>query len=276
MRRLNVFIIILFLTVYGYGQNGVDTKTATDAKTETKTTGETKTTADTTTGTVTTDTKTGEGTGEKKTTDENGIQKLPEGYGNLTWGMYVSEARDKIAGAIVYTDDKRVIVSKDGELEYRYGFFYIDPTLVEEEIPVTAAEKKPGDETGGTAADTTTGTVTGDEKTGEKTGTAPEKKDEGRLFYVSLNFPYLDKDTVYNKIKKKYGKHTGDNIKENQGAIAWDGGDTIVIMWVDNYKKRPYCRRVIYISKKISRELNEYTAKIFNKTELDLIKKINP
>jgi hypothetical protein len=47
-------------------------------------------------------------------------------------------------------------------------------------------------------------------------------------------------------------------------------------MWVDRYKKKPYCRRVVYISKKISKELNDYTYRLFNKTEMDLVKKLNP
>jgi len=165
---------------------------------------------------------------------------------------------------LTYTDDKKIIVSKDGELEYRYGFFYIDPQLTDMDIPLAETDKQPETGTDTTAGDTTTDTATA------------EKKDEGRLFYVSLNFPYLDKDVVYNKIKEKYGLHTGDNIKNNQGAIAWKSDDTIIIMWVDNYKKRPYCRRVIYISRKISKEVSTYTSNIFNRTELDLIKRINP
>lgn len=260
MRRLNIFILIIFLAAAGFGQNTVDTKTSADSKTtaDTKTAADGKTvTADTKTST---DTKT-EGTGGNGN-KESGIQKLPVGYGDLTWGMFLSDTRAKIAGVLVYTDEKKIIVSKDGDLEYRYGFFYIDPAVAEDEVPVTGTEVK------------TEGTETG--TTGETAAVTEEKKDEGKLFYVSLNFPYLDKDSVYNKIKKKYGNHSGENIRDNQGAIAWNSEDTIVIMWVDRYKKKPYCRRVVYISKKISKELNDYTNRIFNKTEMDLIKKLNP
>jgi len=241
MRRINAFIIILMLSAAGFSQNTVENKTEGDNSGKS----DTITAADT----------------EKKGQDK---QKLPLGYGNLAWGMYVSEAMDKIAGTLTYTDDKKIIVSKDGELEYRYGFFYIDPQLTDMDIPLAETDKQPETGTDTTAGDTTTDTATA------------EKKDEGRLFYVSLNFPYLDKDVVYNKIKEKYGLHTGDNIKNNQGAIAWKSDDTIIIMWVDNYKKRPYCRRVIYISRKISKEVSTYTSNIFNRTELDLIKRINP
>lgn len=177
--------------------------------------------------------------------------KIPDGYGNLTWGMYLSEARDKISGILTYTDEKKIIISKDKEMQYYYGFFYKEPSA--DAIP----EKK-------------------DETAPAGDGTAKPEKDEGKLFYVSMNFPYLDKDAVYDKIQKKYGKHTGENIKDNQGAIAWDAENTVIIMWIDRYEKKPYCRKIIYISKAISKELNEYTSTIFNKTELDLLKQINP
>ncbi len=248
MRKLNIFILIILLAAAGFSQNTVDTKTATEEKTGTV---DTKTTTDT-------KTESADNTLKK----ESEIQKLPVGYGDLTWGMYLSDTRPKIAGVLVYTDEKKIIVSKDGDLEYRYGFFYIDPAAAEDEVPVAGTEVR----TEGTETATTEGTTTA----------AEEKKDEGKLFYVSLNFPYLDKDSVYNKIKKKYGNHSGENIKDNQGAIAWNSDETIVIMWVDRYKKKPYCRRVVYISKKISKELNDYTYKLFNKTEMDLIKKLNP
>lgn len=195
---------------------------------------------------------------EETKTDSTGdkIEKLPEGYANLTWGTYLSEAKDKISGRLTYTDDKTVIISKDNELEYYYGFFYREPEPAD----------KTGEEPAGTA---------------DKTGTAGKEetappKDEGKLFYVSLNFPYLDKDAVYEKIKKKYGVHTGETIKDNQGAIAWDSEKTVVLMWIDRYGKKPYCRRITYISKDISKELNDYTNTIFNKTEIELMKKLNP
>ncbi len=182
----------------------------------------------------------------------NKIENLPEGYANLTWGTYLSEAKDKISGRLTYTDDKTVIISKDNALEYYYGFFY----------------KKPETSEKSTDTNDTTGTPEIDETT--------PPKDEGKLFYVSLNFPYLAKDAVYEKIKKKYGVHSGETLKDNQGAIAWDSEKTVVLMWVDRYEKKPYCRRIIYISKDISKELNNYTDTIFNKTEIELIKKLNP
>jgi hypothetical protein len=248
MCRINIILMIILLTAVGFSQNTTDTNTA----------------AGNTTGTAgtNTSTRTNAESGGATANNESGIAKLPVGYGELTWETYLSDAREKIAGVLVYTDEKKIIVSKDGNLEYRYGFFYVDPVVAEDEVPSTeTAVRTEGTEN-----------VTAD-------GTAPaaeDRKDEGKLFYVSLNFPYLDRDSVYKKIEKKYGKHSGENIKDNQGAIAWSSDDTIVIMWVDRYKKKPYCRRVVYISKKISKELNDYTYRLFNKTEMDLVKKLNP
>lgn len=246
MRRLYVLLLILFFATTVYSQNKTAEKTAakTETKTETVTDTKTETKAD-----VKTENK---DTNQPADTDVK-TEKIPDGYGNLSWGIYLSEAKDKIAGALTYTDDKRVIVSKDKELEYHYGFFYKEPSADKAEI------KK---------EETAAGT--------DKQAETVQEKDEGRLFYVSISFPYLDKDKVYEKILKKYGKHTGENIKDNQGAIAWDSQNTVIIMWVDRYEKKPYCRRIIYISKPISKELNEYTNTIFNKSEIELIKKMNP
>ncbi|MCL1833080.1 MAG: hypothetical protein FWG49_01135 [Leptospirales bacterium] len=169
-------------------------------------------------------------------------EKIPDGYGDLTWEIYLSDARDKISGVLTYTDEKTVIVSKENEMQYRYGFFYKEP-----------AAAPNNNETENT-----------------------QEKDEGKLFYVSMNFPYLGKDQVYDRIEKKYGKHTSENVKDNKGAIAWNSENTIIIMWVDQYERKPYCRRIIYVSKKVSSELNDYTNTILNKTEIDLIKQMNP
>ena len=176
-------------------------------------------------------------------------EKIPDGYGDLTWAMYLSDARDKISGVLSYSDEKTVIISKDKELEYHYGFFYKEPSADQ---------------------------IQADPNAGNNQTENTQEKDEGKLFYVSMNFPYLGKDQVYEKIQNKYGKHTSENIRENKGAIAWNSDNTIIIMCVDQYERKPYCRRIIYISKKMSSELNTYVNGIFNKTEIDLIKRMNP
>ncbi|HOP28836.1 MAG TPA: hypothetical protein P5120_09335 [Spirochaetota bacterium] len=245
MRRITgILLIILFaLSAYGQNQPGNTTNGKTPAAEEKKADVKPAGTEEKKTDTG------GDATGDK-------ISTLPEGYANLTWGTYLSDAKDKINGRLTYTDDKTVIISKENELQYYYGFFYKEPETAEKTAVKT---------------EDTTGTA---DTTGND-GAAPPK-DEGRLFYVSLNFPYLDKDAVYEKIKTKYGVHSGETLKDNQGAIAWDSEKTVVLMWVDRYENKPYCRRIIYISKDISKELNDYTNTIFNKTEIELMKKLNP
>jgi len=182
---------------------------------------------------------------------------LPSGYGEALWDSYLTDTKDKISGRLIYTDDKTIIISKDGDLEYHYGFFYQDPLITGESTEITAEPENRAD------------------NTSEQPG-AEEIKDEGKLFYVSLKFPYIDKDLVYNKIKEKYGIHTSEDIKNNQGAMVWDSDKTVVLMWIDRYEGKPYCRRIVYVSKEISARLNEYHYTIFNKREIELIKKLNP
>ncbi len=239
MRKLTGILLVLLLAVSVSAQNKPEKKTDTKKPAAEEKKAEVKPA----------------GTEDKKTdTTSDKIEKLPEGYANLTWGTDLSDAKSKISGRLTYTDDRTVIISKDNELEYYYGFFYKAPETVEKGMEQPAGK---------------------DENKDKGKETAPPK-DEGKLFYVALNFPYIDKDLVYEKIKAKYGPHTGETIKDNQGAIIWDSEKTVVIMWIDRYGKKPYCRRIIYISKDISKELNDYTSTIFNKTEIDIMKRLNP
>lgn len=184
---------------------------------------------------------------EQKDTKEKTVTKnIYDGYEGLTWGIRLTAARDKIKGKLYFTDEKTLVLSRDGELDYHYGFFYQDPAM--EKADTAEAAKKEG----------------------------TEKSDEGKLFYVALKFPYLSMDEVRKKIEEKYGPATTENMNKNQGAIAWNGEKTIVIMWVDRYENKPFCRRITYVSKEITRELNDYQIKVFNRVELELIRKLNP
>jgi len=162
---------------------------------------------------------------EKKSVTVTGIT---DGFGNLKWGTPLSEVKKGILGKLYYTDDRQIVISRDGELEYKYGFFY-DNT-----------------------------------------------KPEGRFFYVSLGFPYLSIEEVKSRLESKFGKPTSETVSKNQGAMAWDSEKTIIILWVDSYENKPFSRRITYLGKEIARELNEFQKNVFNKTELDIINKLNP
>ncbi len=172
---------------------------------------------------------------------------ISEGYGSITWGTLLSGARSSIRGKMVFTDEKSVIVTKDGELKYTYGFFYVDPGETEAEAA----------------------------KEGESQQ-APVKVDEGKLFYVILSFPYLNLQDVRKKYTEKYGAPNIENVEKNQGAVAWDDPKSIIVIWVDDYEGKPYTRRVSYVSKEIAKEVNDYSFRMFNKTELELIKALVP
>ena len=183
----------------------------------------------------------------KKT--ETAKSSIPAGYGSVTWGTLLSKARKDITGKLAFTDERTQIISRDGHLEYHYGFFYVDPAVVSAETADTAKDKKDKNE-----------------------GIA----DEGTLFFVSLKFPYLSMKEVRKKLEDRFGPSTNENIVKNQGAIAWDSEKTLVVMWIDRYRNNPYCRRITYLSKDTVKQLNEYTGRMFSKVELDLIKKLNP
>jgi hypothetical protein len=190
---------------------------------------------------------------QKDPKEKKAAKNIYDGYEGVAWGTRLTAARDTIKGKLYFTDEKSLILSRDGELDYHYGFFYQDPAM--EKADSAEAVKKEG-------ADK------------QKEGT--DKSDEGKLFYVALKFPYLSMDEVRKKIEEKFGPATTENMNKNQGAIAWNGEKTIVIMWVDRYENKPYCRRITYVSKEITRELNDYQIKVFNRVELELIRKLNP
>ncbi len=169
-------------------------------------------------------------------------KNLPEGYGSLKWGTLYGAARSGVMGKISYTDEKRQIISKDGDIEYLYGFFY-------KEVP-TAAEEKPE--------------------------TAAKAPPEGRLFYVNVRFPYLALSDLNKKMQERYGASSGETLTNNQGALVWDAEKTAIILWVDQYEKKPFCRKITYVGKEIAKELNEYQKEIFSSTEIEILKRLAP
>lgn len=184
---------------------------------------------------------------QKQSASQKQNVTIPEGYGSIKWGTLLSGARNSIKGKMVFTDEKSVIVSQEGELKYTYGFFYVDP---EKSAAETAKEGKQKE--------------------------SADKIDEGKLFYVILSFPYLGLQDVKKKYTEKYGVPNIENISKNQGAIAWDDAKSIIVIWVDDYEGKAYTRRVSYVSKQIAKEVNDYSFRMFNKTELELIKALAP
>ena len=180
--------------------------------------------------------------------DKGKSANVADGYGDLKWGAETSKAKSSIKGKIKFTDEKKVIISNDGEIEYYYGFFYIDPAKDEKTAAAETDKKQP----------------------------QVQPKDDGRLYYIALKFPYLALEKVKELMIKKYGQSTGESIKNNQGSISWDSAESVIILWVDRYENNPFCRRITYISKKIAKETNDYQNTVFNKTEIEILNKLNP
>lgn len=188
---------------------------------------------------------------QEKNDPKGDKSKIPDGYGKVKWGAPLTSVKNDISGKLTYTDDKTVIISKEGEIEYHYGFFYIDPASA----PI-ATEKKSAEDKNAAKPD--------------------EKKDEGELFYVAIKFPYLSREEVQARIEKNYGSPLAENVKNHQGAVAWNSDQTIIIMWLDRYENKPYCRRITYISRKIADKMNTHQRNIFKKAELDILDKLKP
>jgi hypothetical protein len=184
--------------------------------------------------------------GSESPKSDSGQKSAPEGYGSAQWGSPASKAKDSVMGKITFIDEKRVITSRDGEIDYQYGFFFYDPSVVKLE----SAEKKEGE--------------------------AGQPPAEARLYYVSISFPYIALNDVRKKIEEKYGAPNGESLTKNQGAVIWDSEKTTIILWVDRYENKPFSRKITYVSKAIAKEVNEYQIKVFSRQEIDILKKLAP
>ena len=175
---------------------------------------------------------------KKGSKTKRAAKNIPAGFGSLNWGTLISKAKGNVLGKIVFSDNKKIIKSRDGDIDYLYGFFYVDPAVVKKASPSATLE--------------------------------------GKLFYVSIGFPYLSMDDVKKKIEGKYGSPNGENVKNNQGAMLWDSEKTTIVMWIDEYEKKPFCRKITYVGKEIAKEINEYQKKVFNRKELEILEKLSP
>jgi hypothetical protein len=197
-----------------------------------------------------------------------------EGFGGLKWGISIAEARKGLKGKVVYDDEKRMIVTRDGEITYRYGFFFKKKEDVKE-----GAGKQPQPKKEEAAAKPDDTAAAQPDKPKEETPkeTLPvtaedDTEGETKLFYVVSEFPYIALEDIRKKMTEQYGDSTGDTMSKAQGAMLWDTVNGVAIVWVDAYEKKPYCRRITYVSKTIVKELNSYQTVVFNKRELEVIK----
>jgi hypothetical protein len=211
------------------------------------------------------------------------IKAPVEGFGGIKWGQSIEEVRKGIKGKIVYDDEKRMIVTRDGEITYRYGFFYklkeaAKPASapVQDKTPATsdktdAAQPVATDKPKDALADKPT------EKQPEPVPASGEEKEgDSKFFFVISEFPYIPLDEIKKKMTTQYGDSSGDTVNKAQGAILWDTGNGVAIVWVDAYEKKPFCRKITYLSKGIAKELNSYQVTVFNKREIEVIKSLVP
>jgi len=211
-----------------------------------------------------------------------------EGFGGLKWGITMEEVRKGIKGKVVYDDEKRIIVTRDGEITYRYGFFYKLKEKKETAKPVkepekpaetTSAEPAKTDATQPAETQPAKADKTAEKQPADETAAAVDEEEpegESKFFYVISEFPYIPLDDIRKKMSTQYGDATGDTVSREQGALLWDTGNGVAIVWVDSYEKKPYCRKITYISKAIAKELNSYQKTVFNKREIEVIKKLVP
>jgi hypothetical protein len=202
-------------------------------------------------------------------------KKPVDGYGGLKWGSSLPDSRKGIKGKIVFDDEKRIIVTREGEITYRYGFVYKEPAA--EKPADTQPQAQPAAvQPAATQSAAPVQPAPAAAKPAPTPAAGKSAEGETKLFYIITEFPYIALDDIKKKMIAEYGDPSGDTITKNQGALIWDSGDGVAIVWVDAYEKKSYCRRISYHSKAISKELSTNLYQEFNKRELDVIKKLAP
>lgn len=179
-----------------------------------------------------------------------GSGSVGEGFGSVTWGSAYQTVRENISGALKYTDENKLIISQDGELTYSYGFFYKDPEVTGNPEPAPSVQPGAGD------------------------NAQPSEAAEGKLFFVKVEFPYLAYEDVRAKYIERFGDPQGSTVEKNRGVLLWENEKTMVVVWVDEYEKKPYCRKITYMSKEIVKELADYKKLIFTKREIDALSQL--
>ena len=103
-----------------------------------------------------------------------------------------------------------------------------------------------------------------------------DMKKMARFFFVSSELPFVPSETLYEKIKGKYGKHTSTTANKKRGAYIWDINNGAVIQWVESYKKQAYSRSIYYASKVIRAEIMQDLEAYQNYKELKAIENLIP
>ena len=139
----------------------------------------------------------------------SGTGSVGEGFGSVAWGSAYQTVRENISGSLKYTDENKLIISQDGELTYSYGFFYRDPAVTGNADPAPSVQPGAG------------------------ANAQPSEGEEGKLFFVKVEFPYLAYEDVRAKYIERFGDPQGSTVEKNRGVVLWENEKTMVVVWVD-------------------------------------------
>lgn len=215
-----------------------------------------------------------DGTSTEAGTTTESKSALEAGVGQVKWGSNFETVKGAIKGTLKHYTLNKVIVSKDGEITYTYGFFYMDPEVLEELANAQNGTTATEAESAQPAA--TTAVAANGEAAAVETGST-QSSESGPLFsYVVMDFPYLELEEIKKKYVDKYGEPSKESIVENRGVLIWEDENTMIALWVDEYEGAAYCRKINYLSKTVVEKLDNYYYLIFNKKEIETLQKIEP
>lgn len=97
---------------------------------------------------------------------------------------------------------------------------------------------------------------------------------DGELYQVRILLPFIDAKLLQQKIELAYGKKTKSTVDEkNQtGVDIWDLPNGYIFLWYEPYNKKPFSRRIDFISKNLSEKILNESKDYFDSKEKQLLK----
>lgn len=208
---------------------------------------------------------------------QNQIQRDPailDGFAEAGWGISYDLLREKFISLatdpeskedieILYEKKDQLLLVRRNGIEYLYRFYKTPEIVKDARSPQTQQEPEL------------------DPSIESRT----EYRDNGILFSVGVFFHFVESERVLEKLENRYGKPKKQSLDDKKiaGAVIWELTDRredpprggYIVQWRENYKNKPFTRRIDYFSlnirNMIEKEYKEFFSARETKTLRDLI-----
>lgn len=232
----------------------------------------------------------GQKTGQKGLTDQNGNNATKSdkgdtntesasqtlisssGFAGSNWGDAFVEVKKGALGKVKAIQEGEFILTSYKEFHIRYGFY-------REELKVSAKPANNGNSNPQQNANTQPTNMSDSDRQKELMSDRERREkaqnDSARLFYVTLELPYIASEKIEKKLEAKLGQSKGRQVSQKRGLVWWETDKTLVILWLDAVNGNSYTRKIDFIGKEIRDEINRKQQSRDRKRENNVVKGLN-